>query len=603
MFKIPKNFFKIFDQIGEEIILIAIIILNILDFADMLSPDLDYAKKILSWTALGYLFYKANLTQIFFGVKNKKIDLLLIISFFLLSFKNIIGYAVSTIDFFKTKSIEYWAKIIPISKIPENSNVLNIDYGINGINLTNINNFDLNIGSTDLVNQFTFVDFFNPTNLVLNITNDISNKLVIVEPNFLIHRWLNLIVENIEFVSDWSLIMGGVLLFLISLYCAFNMKVNSPSFLNVFKVSNLPTKNFNNIFFRFIIIFLCFNLFFIVVFNLVMEWLAIAIDAPLLVIALFSYIFIWIKHHKKFNTQSIIYKVGNIGNSFYENFINLFKTRNGILFAFSGMLVLHLLTEIGIFIIPHFTGIYGSLYFGQFSGEINPIFSYKDFFNSEKEGLFLIDYLLTTGLFNKFVLFYLYLANFVFIITIFLIPALFWYYLFKNKNLKFPFYFPAIFFSSFICFILSPVFNITRISSFGLVGVNIQTISLLESAIFNIIFIFLVSISIAFLMLYVAFSNSLQKKIFWVIIIIIFLYFSWYILLFFVDIFIYYLNAIYYTFINIMDYYNFIKFFVLIYFIIFFLLTIIFYLSGFISLIYISFISYKKQKKLDYLNN
>jgi len=38
----------------EEVILILIIILNVLDFFEILPADIDFAKKIISWTALGY---------------------------------------------------------------------------------------------------------------------------------------------------------------------------------------------------------------------------------------------------------------------------------------------------------------------------------------------------------------------------------------------------------------------------------------------------------------------------------------------------------------------------------------------------------------------
>ena len=48
----------------EELILILIILLNIFDFFELLSADLDFIKLIISWTVLGYLIYKASLTKI-----------------------------------------------------------------------------------------------------------------------------------------------------------------------------------------------------------------------------------------------------------------------------------------------------------------------------------------------------------------------------------------------------------------------------------------------------------------------------------------------------------------------------------------------------------
>jgi len=69
------------EQRIEEIILLFIILLNIMDFLEILPGDLDYAKKIISWSALGYLLYKASLTRIFFNNKHKFVDFALIISY------------------------------------------------------------------------------------------------------------------------------------------------------------------------------------------------------------------------------------------------------------------------------------------------------------------------------------------------------------------------------------------------------------------------------------------------------------------------------------------------------------------------------------------
>ena len=77
----------------EEVILILIIILNVLDFFEILPADIDFAKKIISWTALGYILYKASLTKIFFNNQKMSIDILLIMSYFMLIFKNIIIFS------------------------------------------------------------------------------------------------------------------------------------------------------------------------------------------------------------------------------------------------------------------------------------------------------------------------------------------------------------------------------------------------------------------------------------------------------------------------------------------------------------------------------
>src|SRR3989344_5730398 len=82
----------------EEFLLFLIIILNILDFTELLPPEYDFIKKIISWTCLGYLLYKSSLTNIFFGEKIPKIGFLLVLAYFCLIVKNLIVFAQSVID-------------------------------------------------------------------------------------------------------------------------------------------------------------------------------------------------------------------------------------------------------------------------------------------------------------------------------------------------------------------------------------------------------------------------------------------------------------------------------------------------------------------------
>ena len=53
-----------------EVVLVILILLNILDFFRFLPEDLDFVKKIVSWTILAVLFYKIGFVWIFLG-KNK----------------------------------------------------------------------------------------------------------------------------------------------------------------------------------------------------------------------------------------------------------------------------------------------------------------------------------------------------------------------------------------------------------------------------------------------------------------------------------------------------------------------------------------------------
>ena len=85
-------------KITELFLLLFIILLNILDFAEWLPGDVDFFKKILSWILLGYLLYKISLVKQFFGVRNKLLDIVLILTYFLFISKNLTVFASVAIE-------------------------------------------------------------------------------------------------------------------------------------------------------------------------------------------------------------------------------------------------------------------------------------------------------------------------------------------------------------------------------------------------------------------------------------------------------------------------------------------------------------------------
>ena len=61
------------------------ILLNIVDFFNLLPKYLDIFKKFLSWGLIGYFFYKLSPTKIFLGNQKNLMDFLIIICFYLIS--------------------------------------------------------------------------------------------------------------------------------------------------------------------------------------------------------------------------------------------------------------------------------------------------------------------------------------------------------------------------------------------------------------------------------------------------------------------------------------------------------------------------------------
>ncbi|MCB1084352.1 MAG: hypothetical protein KDK61_08575, partial [Simkania sp.] len=247
---------------AEEFILLGIIILNVLDAFEIIGSDLDYIKKIISWTALGMLIYKASPSKIFVGWRKKSMDGVLLTAYFLMIIKNLISYAYVAVD--------------------------------------------------------SASSFLLP-----------------------FYQFLILHAVTIELVG---LYIGLFLILVASFNLSLRTPLLAPSLLHLMRADKVKhnTKTFFLHFFSLVFISLGF---FLVFFNLVMEWLAIAIDAPLLMIALVSYFFIIIKHREKFSPGSFLSRFGDFGSNFYKGVMEHLRYKRAFLRVISGLLILHIITD------------------------------------------------------------------------------------------------------------------------------------------------------------------------------------------------------------------------------------------------------------------
>ncbi|MCK4521948.1 MAG: hypothetical protein KAU20_05205, partial [Nanoarchaeota archaeon] len=314
---------------------------------------------------------------------------------------------------------------------------------------------------------------------------------------------------------------------------------------------------------RVIVTFLVLSFFFIVVFNLVMEWLAIAVDASLLVVAFFFYMFTMFRtHYKKLHPESFLYKVGDVGENFYEDFIGLFHSKERIFLGISGLLVLHLLTDVANFIIPYLAGFRDILYFGHLGAGHDPIYL-----------LFLKDAALVPTLLQKACISWIYIFNIFGMLFLLILPAYIWYKLYKrtgffvsNKKL-------CIFFISVTIFIMAPVFKIKEMAAEGLVGVDIITHQLPPNI--SPPLIALSTLLIGALVYFLSFNHYLKERLMVLGIILIDLFFAAYIFYFFKSTASYYIETIKFLIYNL-------KYFIAFYFILFFIIMALFYMAGLI---------------------
>ena len=270
------------------------ILLNIFDFLNFLFADLDFFKKLLSWSLIGYIFYKASFTKMFIGTRDKIIDLILIISFSMMT-------------------------------IPK----LMIHY----VNLESILNSD-------------FIIFNSIINFFLLISNE----------------------SSAEFEQS-LFIIGLAIIILVAIHLLRKYIPTQDSLIGSFKIKRAIGKNI------ILILTLCF--FSITVFNFFMEWFALAVDSLILILGLIYYLAKYIAHHTKKDTSNFLQTISNTGNSFYQTLISYFSNKKTFMIGVSIILALHLVVDIGVYLVPYTLGNGNPLYSQALNEPIINIFDFE----------------------------------------------------------------------------------------------------------------------------------------------------------------------------------------------------------------------------------
>jgi len=128
-----------------------------------------------------------------------------------------------------------------------------------------------------------------------------------------------------------------------------------------------------------------------------------------------------------------------------------------------------------------------------------------------------------------------------------------------------------------LCFILAPIFNIGRITSGNLVGVDITTQTLSSTT--PLATIMLVSVVMGIMVYLLCFSKWMKSKLILGSVAIVLLFFGLYIYFFFIDTGSYYVNAI-------VEHISGGELVIGSYFLLFLTLTIVFYVGGFFIYLY-----------------
>jgi len=152
----------------------------------------------------------------------------------------------------------------------------------------------------------------------------------------------------------------------------------------------------------------------------------------------------WKKHH--FDPESALFKIGNFGESFYEYFVDHFRYKKKLVLGVSGMLILHLLTDIGVFLLPFITGLKDPFY--------EVIFHHNHFSLWQLS----VGSGLTIGM--SLLYFIQYFLSTVGLLFLMIIPAISWHAAYFKKKLFFGRWFFPLFFSSLVSLSFTPIFRI-----------------------------------------------------------------------------------------------------------------------------------------------
>ncbi len=366
--------------------------------------------------------------------------------------------------------------------------------------------------------------------------------------------FFKLIVANSALFQFSTFAFGVIMLLGVMLYLSLKEGIHSPSILSMFFAEE--DMGFFQGLKKFALGFFALSAFFIIVFNLLMEWLSIVIDDAATVMYLLLLFLILLKHKEKFSVDSFIFRMGSGVEAFYEKIIDMLYYKHKLFLIISGFLVLHLLTDIATFLIPYATGLEPA-YFIELGEGHSAIPS------------------LITGVADG-IIYYLTVLAMLFLM---LGPVVVWLIMYVERTVSIPRSVLALVFSSFTAFLLAPVFKITRMTEKSIVGVDIITRNVSEVALLPLDYILYASAGVFVVVLLLCLKDRIRHFLYNLAIAIVLLFFAVYLFYFFLDTAAYYLEAIF----GFVKNYNILFAFM---FLVFLLATVFFYIAGYVMYAY-----------------
>jgi len=384
--------FSFIKKYYKELILLFTIFLDIIGFFGIITPELEILDKIIAWLVFAYFFYQISISKLFFGVRHRLVDVMLIFAYFNLVIKNFMAFLSEIISSLSSE------KIIGLV-----SWVLNKDVSI-------------------------------------EILTFYIGAVLIIIVSYITARFVKYTRESIYYriIGDRSHLDDGYI----------GVKEKTPS---------ITSKTFYS--------FILYNAFFLVIFNLLVEWLGFIEDDMITVFSIVIVIILFRRYNEQIKNLKIINIITNIADDFYGNIISNIKRRRYIILLCTGLLSLQILTDFFVFILPMFIGQNEVSYFGKLAEHVSLVTSFINDFNA------------SSGFLIKIGIMTLYVLDAIFIIFLMLMPTYLWYLTYTEKKEHIPKKLITLFFISLSSFIVLPIFKFQSLDTIGsqynILGVDI----------------------------------------------------------------------------------------------------------------------------------
>ncbi len=265
------------------------------------------------------------------------------------------------------------------------------------------------------------------------------------------------LIELISFYGASLLILAA------SIYLTLNLPVKHEGTLTLLHEEGYVSKKLGARIKRFFLVFLLINAFYLFLFNLMVEWIGMIADDMITILSLLIVLILLFRHLQKIKASHFFAKIGGIGEEFYTHVIERVHTQRFFLVVI-GILILHLITDVFVFILPLFIGNVGVSYFGYFEEQPSLLgYMGNTIVQYSAGNLSGTDTILTLLVYS---------LNLIGVLLLTILPIVLWYvlYTFKKENVSQVLL--ILFFVALIAMMMVPAFSLEGIEEQGLSGVN-----------------------------------------------------------------------------------------------------------------------------------